>query len=212
MGDRSYHVDTSRAVQRDDHSRSGELEQRQDALNSVIESASSLTSREERDELCRQLRRYAAMLARRPMMGRDQDIEDVLQDAAVRALESMASGRAIHHLPAWLRRVVRNCVADSYRDHYRRKAMLSLESDPRSCDEAFFAEFEASELLELLMCRAELTDEQRETVRLYFDGKKPHEVASACGRTPGSIRTELVRIRRKLQDRGGDLLRSLRPA
>lgn len=201
MGDRSDHGDTNfGCASEEDRVRFLE------SIRAQIESCQDPFSHE---QLCRQLRRYALFLKARPMAGREQDVDDVLQDVAVRVLEAEQSGREIVHFRAWMGRVVQHCVADSYRDLYRRRTFQRLDTDNRCAVDESFEEFETDEVLATLMERAKLSASQRETVRLYFHGSKPHEVADGCGRSAGSVRTELVRIRKKLQECGGELLRSM---
>lgn len=45
---------------------------------------------------------------------------------------------------------------------------------------------------------AELTDRQFQVLRLVADGRKGPEIAAVLGTTPDTVKTHLIRIRRKL--------------
>ncbi len=65
----------------------------------------------------------------RPRLASDSEAEDVLQTAFLRAHDHLRSGTTPSNARAWLYRIVRNLVVDTYRHSARRREVLASEAD-----------------------------------------------------------------------------------
>jgi RNA polymerase sigma-70 factor (ECF subfamily) len=140
------------------------------------------------------LRRYARSLARN-----NDDAEDLVQDALVRAYERQASFRSSGNLRTWLMSILHNTHIDRLR-HSR-----SIER--RHDAAAEFAEQAAQphqeHALRLAQVRAaffDLPDEQREALHLVaIEELSYQEAAEALGIPVGTLMSRVARARSRLR-------------
>lgn len=126
--------------------------------------------------------------------------EDLMQDAALRAIEAFRRAGDVRHPRAFLRKV----VTDAVRDHWRgRRNVENLDSvaeervaeTPRFEDRIDF-ERRAQILRGALNC---LNASRRRIVELfYLEERSAPEIAALLNRTPSAVKMELARARRQL--------------
>ncbi len=164
----------------------------------------SLTSRPEqqpgREAVCRVLLQSLDGLYRtaKRLTGRADLAEDLVQETARKALESVPNIKDDRSTKAWLFRILLNGL----RDHLRRKKLwVEVADDPQS-------PFELSELPELgtpsdvRQALSELTPPLR-AIEILVDIEEftIAEAASILQIPPGTVASRLARARREMRDR-----------
>lgn len=139
------------------------------------------------------LRRFAHGLA-----GNPADADDLVQQAAERALRSRAQWQSGTSLAAWTFRIMRNQWIDTVRSRQRRDKVLA----PAEAGEAIGAPPEAearADLMFLMRAMDRLPDEQREAVALVMiEGFSYAEAAAVMEVPVGTLTSRLVRGRQAL--------------
>jgi RNA polymerase sigma-70 factor, ECF subfamily len=142
-------------------------------------------------------RRYQVRLLQylRRRVGRQADAEDVLQETFVRAFEKLHQFRQGFPLRPWLYAIARNCAVL----HARRPRLVSSEGI-ESADERTAGLEEAESRQRLWeIARGLLSEDQYEALWLHYVGElKTGQVAAVMGRSWVSVKTLLVRARRRL--------------
>jgi RNA polymerase sigma-70 factor, ECF subfamily len=129
--------------------------------------------------------------------GAVEDVDDLVQDVFVTALERLHTLRAAAAFPGWLAAIARNRVTDRLR---MTLALPLTEEMQASTDEP---DLDARAVLALIRT---LPDAYRETLTLRLvEGMTGPEIAARTGLTEGSVRVNLHRgmgrLRAKLQGR-----------
>ena len=144
----------------------------------------------------------AAYNLARWIVERDQDAQDVVQEAYARALKSFAGFRGVNPR-AWLLTIVRNTAYNWIQKHLREENLIPFDekihavsvSDSRS-ESAY--EKRKQQLQEAL---TKLPPDFREVLVLYeFEGWSYKEMASALNVPIGTVMSRLSRARRRLQE------------
>ena len=138
------------------------------------------------------LRRFAYALSRNPA-----DADDLVQDAAMRALASSDQWQAGTRFDSWMFRIARNLWIDTVRSRGRRDKYFAPEElgetvghDPRDGIEA------SLDLGTAMAAMQRLPDEQREVVALaLIDGFGHRETAEMLGLPIGTVSSRLARGR-----------------
>ncbi len=126
-----------------------------------------------------------------------QSAEDIFQEVCLKAISMADSFNDIAHLQRWSRQVGRNKAIDVFRRARKHKKIFDeallkvLENEwPGHEDRNLSAEKEA-----LYMCMEEMTENNREIVRLrYFQGMSGVNVAQRLNRKATAIYKSLARI------------------
>lgn len=132
--------------------------------------------------------------------------DDVLQQALTKAWETRADTRA-RHLTGWFYRVLRNAVADFYRERAvrgTRDARYVLEecSAPPETPEEAFAQQPAEPCGCFKPLLAQLRPEYAEILRAAdLEGRGPRDAAARLGLTAGNAHVRLHRARGALRER-----------
>ncbi len=139
------------------------------------------------------------------ILGSEEEAEDVVQEAYVKAFRSLAEGRFDQRsaLETWLYRIVSNGAIDALRSRARRP--LPTEHLPEvpwggaGSPEAHVALRELDDWL------ADLPAEQRAALVLKaVEGRETAEIAEILGCSEGAVEQKLVRARATLRKRGQD--------
>ena len=159
-----------------------------------------LTANRPLDVLVADRRLWLAFLGRRLPTGVDAD--DVLQDALLKAANSLTSLRDESHLKAWFFRILRNAVADAH----ARKSAVPVADEPLADLDG--APIDASPFT--CGCDATLAERldpaQRELIhRVYRDGLPVQTVAKELGITANLASVRLHRARATLRTAIEDL-------
>lgn len=139
-------------------------------------------------------RRYARMvhgilLSRVPRI----DVEDLVQDVFVAALQQVASLRNASAFPGWLAAIARNRATD-----HLRRAPRTIELPP----DLVAAHPDRTEAVFVLGVIRSLPEAYRETLALRLvEGMTGPEIAACTGLTEGSVRVNLHRGMRQLRER-----------
>ncbi len=132
---------------------------------------------------------HGILLARLP----PQEVDDVVQEVFLAALERLASLRDPAAFGPWLAAIARNRAADRHR---RRREHTELPDDALARDPV------APEALAVLELLRALPDAYRETLTLRLvEGMTGPEIASRTGLTPASVRVNLHRGMKLLRER-----------
>jgi RNA polymerase sigma-70 factor (ECF subfamily) len=134
-------------------------------------------------------------------MGESADAEDVVQDAFIRALQSLDECRDAERFGAWLMQIVRNRANDVLRRQKVRAACSLDEVAPPAAPDRTDALAEQGEVEARVEQAMEgLTRLQRAVVQLHTLEDWSHaEVASRLGITEGSARVHLFNARKRLR-------------
>lgn len=138
---------------------------------------------------------YLFRVASRMLHGDRPAAEDVLQEAWVRAVTSLAKFRGDSSLRTWLCGITMNCC----REAWRRRTFVPIEEAPEALAETGEA---AAPLDALRLGRAlqQLDETSREIIELYdVLGHTHDEVASILGIAPGTSKSRLFRARATLR-------------
>jgi RNA polymerase sigma-70 factor (ECF subfamily) len=151
--------------------------------------------------------RYLARVYRyvRAHVPGEDEASDITQQVFLQALDALPrySERGVP-FAAWLFRIARHTVADSYRRH---RATVALETLPTSLHPVMGQEPEADLLRRESLARlrellAELDHGKRELLALRFAGQlSSPEIAAVVGRSPAAVKKELTRILQSLKER-----------
>ena len=139
-------------------------------------------------------RRYARtvhglLLSRVPRI----DVEDLVQDVFVAALQQLSTLRNASAFPGWLAAIARNRATD-----HLRRAPRTTELPP----DLAAANSDRTEAVFILGIIRSLPDAYRETLTLRLvEGMTGPEIAACTGLTEGSVRVNLHRGMRQLRDR-----------
>ena len=132
------------------------------------------------------------------------DVEDLVQDVFVTAMERLRSLRDADAFGGWLVRIARNRATDHLRRGFRRSELTganmadSLASSER-CDASTPDRTAALAVLSVIRS---LPEAYRETLTLRFvEGLTGPEIAERTGLTPGSVRVNLHRGMKQLKER-----------
>lgn len=142
------------------------------------------------------LRRKAARLAR----GRT-DVDDLIQDALVRAYRCRATLRTVDGAGPWLSRILLNTFLDRLRRRRVRRCEVELTAEPAAPvrDEAPWAHLSVDDVRAAL---AELPEDMRDAYAQYtFEGRGYAAIAAATGLPTGTVATRILRARRALRAR-----------
>jgi RNA polymerase sigma-70 factor (ECF subfamily) len=138
-------------------------------------------------------------LAYKLLAGDRDRMDDVMQDAYVRAYRSLGTFRADAELGTWLYRIVSNACIDELRRGRRRPKPVDTTSwevtSARTGPEG--AAVAADQVLRVL---ASLPDDQRITVVLVDgEGFDHHHAAEILGVAPGTVASRLSRARASIR-------------
>jgi RNA polymerase sigma-70 factor (ECF subfamily) len=135
------------------------------------------------------------------LLGNPEDAEDLAQECFVRAHRGLASFRAEASFSSWLRRIIVHLARDRYRHQGRRPESLPL-TEALGLAKADQPDQEVSRReLALLLAEAvsRLPDHLRVALVLRTrEGLSYSEIAAACGVTPATARTQVMKARRAL--------------
>jgi RNA polymerase sigma-70 factor, ECF subfamily len=128
------------------------------------------------------------------------DVEDLMQDVFLQALQRLPTLRDSSAFGAWLAAMARNRAVDHFR-RTRPTAPISEALNHPSRNGSLQTETEASAILETIRT---LPDAYRETLVLRFvEGMTGPEIAACTGMTPESVRVNLHRGMKLLRGRLG---------
>ena len=153
------------------------------------------------DQLEAYLVEHRAALLRfvRSKVGDDALAEDILQTSLLRALQSAPELDDDDRLAAWLYRVIRNAITDSYRRHdaaARKLERFALEQDePTEADEAALCACFEGLLPTLKPEYAELIEE------MDLGGVPPEAMAARLGIKRNNLKVRHHRARQQLRQR-----------
>jgi RNA polymerase sigma-70 factor (ECF subfamily) len=119
------------------------------------------------------------------------EVEDLVQDVFVLALQQMHTLRTAAAFPGWLAAIARNCATDYLR---RAPRTTDLPGDLASSDS------DRADALLVLAAIRRLPDAYRETLTLRLvEGMTGPEIAERTGLTEGSVRVNLHRGMKQLR-------------
>ena len=163
--------------------------------------------REKEDRLVRLYEEYFPKIARYVFVhtGDKTESEDIASEVFLKALDSLNNYQE-RGLPmqAWLFRIAHNLVVDHLRKAERYKKILLEKTDvPDMTDPAAEAEI-SLEMLRVNQAMKDLTEDQREVVRMrFFGGLTSRETAEALNKSDGAVRemqrAALEKLRRILK-------------
>ena len=121
------------------------------------------------------------------------DVDDLVQDVFVVAMERLSSLRDPVAFPAWLATIARNRATDSLRSSARTTSLP---------DELPVADVDRTEALLVLAAIRSLPDAYSETLTLRLvEGMTGPEIAARTGLTEGSVRVNLHRGMKQLREK-----------
>jgi RNA polymerase sigma-70 factor, ECF subfamily len=153
--------------------------------------------------LTERLGRFVAIA--RSMLGNEQDVEDVVQDVATRAITARGSFRGDADICTWVHRILVNRCNDVIASRVRRRNAIAedafdeLWDDPRYTVDPTGVEAAVADREELADALARLTPAQRSVVTLHdAQGWKLREIADVLDAPLPTVKSHLRRGRRAL--------------
>jgi RNA polymerase sigma-70 factor (ECF subfamily) len=141
---------------------------------------------------------HGVVLARVPWI----EVEDLVQDVFVTAMERLASLRDAEAFGAWLMRIARNRATDHLRRRFRFVSGGESDDSATPGRPQAVASPDRTEALAVLSVIRSLPETYRETLTLRLvEGLTGPEIAERTGLTPGSVRVNLHRGMKQLRDR-----------
>jgi RNA polymerase sigma-70 factor (ECF subfamily) len=140
------------------------------------------------------------------LTGNEEDAQDVVQEAYLRAWKGMKRYRGDAAFTTWMYRITANC-ASTHLLRRSRDRHDSLGDDPAVPDERAASDFEArvgasSEREQLRAALQSLSPDLRSVVVLRDVYDLPHEaIAAELGISEGAAKVRLHRARRRLRER-----------
>ena len=126
--------------------------------------------------------------------GNKQDADDVFQEVFLRYVRKRPLFQNEEHQKAWLLRVTVNCSNRLLGSPFRRRSVPLLDEMPGDPDEK-------ESQLELAAALRRLPAAYREVIHLfYYEDYTCEQIADALRRKPSTVRMQLTRARRMLQD------------
>lgn len=124
--------------------------------------------------------------------GSHADAEDVCQDVFLTLARKNPDFKTEDHRRAWLIRVTVNRAASLWRTPWKRRVTLGDESARHLAE--IPQDFRLADAL------AALSGDDRALIQLhYFEGFKTDEIAAMLGRKHATVRTQLMRARKRLK-------------
>jgi len=158
------------------------------------------------DELVRATHRLAYQLAFR-MLGREQDVDDILQDAYLRVWQSLPGLRDRTAVLSWVCRIVRNVTVDRIRQYKRHSLRIDqsaeldklLEATASDGPDPETAATSAQQRRTIAAAVAELKDKHRVVLLLReVDDMSYEQIGVALGIPIGTVESRLFRARKDL--------------
>lgn len=123
-----------------------------------------------------------------------EDVDDLVQDVFLAAMDRLASLRSPAAFGAWLAAIARNRAIDRHRRHHRTED-VDLNALPAGTGDP------PAEALTVLSLIRTLPEAYRETLTLRLvEGMTGPEIAERTGLTPGSVRVNLHRGMKQLRE------------
>lgn len=150
-------------------------------------------------EVVRQHRRSLYKLAW-SVLGSEDEAEDCVQEAFVKAYEAIRRRGAPPHLTAWLRRITVNCAISQLRRRAVRLTSPLADESPETGGATLQEQVEAVELQRRICLAAQsLPLRQRVAFGLvHINGLSQAEAAETMGCSLGSVKVHLYRARERL--------------
>lgn len=128
------------------------------------------------------------------------DVEDIVQEALVRALKGIDGIRDPGSQTSWLFKIALRSVFDYYTKRSSARAIENRMRTTGECRESdVFEVYARQQLVGRLL--ANLGEEERELVKLfYFDDMSTETIGEVYGMEGNAIRVKLHRIKEKLRD------------
>jgi len=148
----------------------------------------------------------------RHLTGNDAEAEDLVQEAALRALAGAGEYRA-GNLKAWLFRILRNAFIDARRKRRPELPLGELDVVDGGDGELLRDDLELERLRgvvadDIQAALAALSDDARAIILLDLEGFTESEVAELMGCPPGTVKSRLSRARSLLRKRLKEYARS----
>lgn len=125
--------------------------------------------------------------------GSHSDAEDICQEVFLTLARKNPDFEKEENRRAWLIRITVNRANSLWRTPWKRRVVLNDDSLKQ------YAEAPCDSTLADAL--AELRGDDRMLLQLhYFEGFKTDEIAAMLGRNPGTVRTQLMRARKRLKD------------
>ncbi len=140
------------------------------------------------------------------LVGNHEDAEDLAQEVFIKAYRSLGYYRGEGSFAGWLRRIALHLARDHQRRWGRRPHLGSLEEEQHPAPGPGEGEAGMRELTRrVARALEELPTSLRAALVLrVLEGRDYEEVAEATGVKPGTVRTQVMKARRRLE-------RALRP-
>ena len=132
------------------------------------------------------------------LVPRQEDAEELVQDAFVRAFNRLDTFEGHSSFSTWICRIAYNTAISWLRK--RRMKYLSIDDNPKLSDTEVDEAFDDESLIEDLTRAIALLkpDEQTLITLYYYDNRPLNDIAYILDVEPNTLATRLHRIRRKL--------------
>lgn len=154
----------------------------------------------DREELFEQLMRSTRKLALRSaryLTKNEEEAQDLVQEATIRALDNFHLLKTTDRFPYWFLKVMRNMFLSKLRRRNLELVELTDLKDTKDWEIELVSNASISQIIETLN---KLSPEKRLVSMLYFvEGKKASEIAAFLGVSEITVKTRIFRARKELK-------------
>ena len=145
-----------------------------------------------------ELNRQSMLKVARSYLTSEQDVADAMQDTILTCYEKLHTLQQPQYFKTWLIRIVINRCKDILRQNHREELPGELEA--QAVTDESFADVEFRELLQQI-------DEKYRTILVlyYVEGFNTKEIAGLLDMNEHTVKSRLVRARKKFEGGGSDL-------
>lgn len=151
-------------------------------------------------------RQYSPSLRRHTfrILGPGGNIDDVVQEAFARTIKTLAEGKGIRSIPAWLYTCAHNCAIDALKESKRRPFEIDEARDSSTEHDLHEPAKQRNNSRIVINALTELSQNQRSVFLLNeVQGLSTRQIATMLGTTPGSIRVVLFKAKKKIRNSAG---------
>jgi len=132
-----------------------------------------------------------------------EDMEDLVQDTFLRAINNFDKFREGTNLKAWLFTIMKNIFINDYRKKMRGKVVSDLSENQTLLERSVQKEYNLAERLflqeELDMALGSIKTDLSKTFQMHYEGYKYEEIAEDLAIPLGTVKSRIFMARKEMQ-------------